>query len=63
MREAIPLVAVFMGAFLILGVVLTSTLKGCADAAVHESESALAYKMQFQNANEHEVYVRRLGDK
>lgn len=63
MREAIPLTAVFMGAFLILGVVLTSTLKGCAEASVHESESPLAYQAQFQNSNEHEVFVRKLGDK
>lgn len=62
MREAIPLTAVFMGAFLILGAVLSSTLKGCAEASVHESESALALQTQFQNANEHEVFVRRLGD-
>lgn len=62
MKAAIALASTYVLIALIALVLLTSTLKGCADATIAESESAFAYQIQFQNSNEHEVFVRRLGE-
>lgn len=62
MKAAIYFTSFYISAFLLLLLVLCISLKSCAHP-VQEAESILAYQAQFQNANEHEVFVRRLGDK
>ena len=62
-KSIIQLTIVYLSALLILGIVLSSTLKSCAYEEQIRSEQAMAYQAQFQNANEHEVFVRRLGAK
>ncbi|WP_336938229.1 hypothetical protein [Acinetobacter modestus] len=63
MRAAIELSTFYISAFLITGFLFFSSLKSCADSIDQDADRAIAYQAQFQNANEHEVFVRRLGDK
>ncbi|WP_420002151.1 hypothetical protein ACN19N_05630 [Acinetobacter sp. LF10] len=62
MKEATQFTAVYVALFLILGALVFSSLKSCAHSIDQDAERAIAYQAQFQNANEHEVFVRKLGD-
>ena len=55
--------AFYMAAMLIVSFITFAGLKSCADSIDHDSQRAVEYQAQFQNANEHEVFVRRLGAK
>ena len=63
MKEATQLTAVYVALFLILSTLVFSSLKSCSEQIDQDAERAAAYQLKFQNANEHEVYVRQLGDK
>lgn len=63
MKAAIYFTSFYISAFLVLMLALCLSLKSCAHPVKQEAESVLAYQAQFQNANEHAVFVRRLGDK
>ena len=63
MKEATQFTAVYVALFLILGALVFSSLKSCSEQIDQDAERAAAYQLKFKNANEHEVYVRQLGDK
>ncbi len=62
MKEAIQLTSFYISVFLLLAFVVFSSLKSCAHSIDQDAERAIAYQAQFKNANEHEVFVRKLGD-
>lgn len=63
MKAAIQLTSFYLSALLILAAVLVASLKSCAEENKICAERAMAFQAQFQNANEHAVFVRKLGDK
>ena len=63
MKEASQLTAAYIALFLILSTLVFSSLKSCSEQIDQDAERAIAYQAQFQNSNEHEVFVRKLGDK
>lgn len=63
MKAAIQLTTFYLSALLILGVALSASLKSCAEEKRINSERAMAFQAQFQNANEQAVFVRKLGER
>jgi|GEM_PF-5471011 len=51
---------IFMLVFLVLALLMVALLSKCSPD-LNQNAHALAYKAQFQNANEHAVFVRKLG--
>lgn len=63
MIEAAKLTAFYIAMIIVLGFMTFASLKSCAESIDQDAQSAIAYQAQFNNTNEHEVYVRKLGER
>ncbi|ENW95945.1 hypothetical protein [Acinetobacter sp. NIPH 298] len=62
MKSAIHLTSVYALMFLAISFATFSSLKSCSQSLEQDPERVIAYQVQFQNANEQAVFVRKLGE-